>query len=195
MEIKYFDAIPFHLDLMAVGEILKVHTRESMMEVLEEQIQIAKEAAVPKAAYFEAVIEKKDSESVTFCGETFNSKMLSEAVRVDQSVYPYIITIGTEMEKRYQELDDIMEQYLLDGVQGVILGQATEFVSAKIKELHGLKEVAYHIPGELNDWDLKEQPRLFQLFGDTQKKLGVALSQSNLMQPSKSVSGVYYGKE
>lgn len=192
MKKMYFDNIPFKLELQEIGDILKLSSRESMMDILEEQIQIAEKTAVPKAAFIETEVMEIKGDIITICGQEFHSRKFSESVRVGQTIYPYIITIGRELEERYQEMDDIMEQYIMDGVQGVILGQVTDFIAGKLKEEFGLKDVAYHIPGELNDWDLADQPKLFELFGDTQNDLGVVLSHSNLMQPSKSVSGVYY---
>ncbi|QSX08582.1 hypothetical protein J0B03_00355 [Alkalibacter rhizosphaerae] len=192
MDINFIERIPFDLDPQVIGELLKLRSRESLMDILEEQIELANNVAVPKAAYFETPITGIDGEDVMFCNETFRSKMLSDLVKVQQKIYPYIITIGMELEEKYQALDDIMEQYILDGVQGVILSQATAFVAKELKEKYGIGEVAFHIPGELDDWDLSEQPKLFRLFGETQNDLGVVLSHSNLMKPTKSVSGVYY---
>lgn len=195
MNIIYFDNIPFQLDASDVGEQLKLRNRESLMEILEEQIELAQKVAVPKAAYFETSITDKSEDSVAFCGETFHSRQLAISTQKDQKIFPYIITIGMELEEQYQELDDIMEQYIMDGVQSVILTQATDYVAKALKESFQLKEVTYHIPGALDDWDLKDQPKLFHLFGSTMEKLGVVLSHSNLMKPTKSVSGVYYGIE
>ena len=193
--MMYFDNIPFQLDATSIGELLKLRSRESLMEILEEQIELAQQVAVPKAAYFDALITGKDEDTVEFCGEIFHSHQLAAATEKNQKIFPYIITIGMELEERYQELDDIMEQYILDGVQSVILNQVTEYVAKQLKETFQLKEVTYHIPGALDDWDLKEQPKLFRLFGSTMDQLGVVLSHSNLMRPTKSVSGVYYGVE
>lgn len=195
MNMNYFDNIPFQLDAASIGELLKLRNRESLMEILEEQIDLVREVAVPKAAYFEAVVTEKTEDTVSFCGEVFHSRQLASATRKGQKIFPYIITIGMELEERYQEMDDIMEQYILDGVQGVLLSQVTDYVAQELKESFQLKEVTYHIPGALDDWDLKDQPKLFRLFGSTMDQLGVVLSHSNLMKPTKSVSGVYYGLE
>lgn len=195
MNMIFFDNIPFQLDIASIGETLKLRNRESLMEILEEQIDLVREVAVPKAAYFETAITDKTEDAVSFCGEVFHSRQLASAVQKDQKIFPYIITIGMELEERYQELDDIMEQYILDGVQGVLLSQVTDYVAKALKDAFELKEVTYHIPGALDDWDLKDQPKLFRLFGSTMDQLGVVLSHSNLMKPTKSVSGVYYGLE
>jgi hypothetical protein len=41
-------------------------------------------------------------------------------------------------------------------------------------------------------WPIEQQRSLFALFGDVEALIGVALTESYLMLPTKSVSGVYF---
>ena len=50
-------------------------------------------------------------------------------------------------------------------------------------------------PGSLADWPITQQQQLFSLFGDVEAKIGVRLTDSFLMLPMKSVSGVYFPTE
>jgi hypothetical protein len=50
-------------------------------------------------------------------------------------------------------------------------------------------------PGRLEDWPLTEQESLFALLGDTEAKIGVRLTGSMLMYPTKSVSGILFSTE
>ncbi len=50
-------------------------------------------------------------------------------------------------------------------------------------------------PGSLDDWPLAEQRQLFSVFGDVKKLIGVELTDSFLMVPIKSVSGVVFPTE
>jgi hypothetical protein len=50
-------------------------------------------------------------------------------------------------------------------------------------------------PGSLEDWPITEQPKLFSLFGDTEKSIGVKLTASLLMIPRKSISGILFPSE
>ncbi|MBF7097680.1 hypothetical protein [Alkalibacter mobilis] len=192
MNINFIDNIPFNLNKADIAEKLKLRSKESLMEILDDMIKIAISTAIPKGVFFKADITGNDDESIEFAGEKFSSSLLSEIGSKTNVVYPYIITCGMEIEEYYKDLDDIMEQYILDGIQGIILEQATEFIAKKIREMYDTKELEYHIPGALNDWDLIDQPRLFGIFGDTENLIGVKLSHSNLMKPTKSVSGIYY---
>jgi predicted transcriptional regulator len=50
-------------------------------------------------------------------------------------------------------------------------------------------------PGSLTDWPLREQRALFSLLGDVQATVGVELTNSLLMVPTKSVSGIFFPAE
>ena len=50
-------------------------------------------------------------------------------------------------------------------------------------------------PGSLEDWPISEQRQLFSILGDVESLIGVRLTDSFLMLPIKSVSGVYFPKE
>ena len=47
-------------------------------------------------------------------------------------------------------------------------------------------------PGSLADWPIQEQVNLFRLLGDTEAQVGVLLTESCLMLPTKSVSGIRF---
>jgi hypothetical protein len=50
-------------------------------------------------------------------------------------------------------------------------------------------------PGSLPDWPLQEQRKLFALLGDPKGAIGVELTQSLIMVPLKSVSGISFPAE
>jgi hypothetical protein len=50
-------------------------------------------------------------------------------------------------------------------------------------------------PGSLEDWPITEQPKLFSIFGDTERLVGVRLTGSMLMVPRKSISGILFPSE
>jgi hypothetical protein len=50
-------------------------------------------------------------------------------------------------------------------------------------------------PGSLEDWPITEQPKLFSIFGDTERLIGVRLTDRLLMVPRKSISGIFFPSE
>jgi len=49
--------------------------------------------------------------------------------------------------------------------------------------------------GEVEVWPIEQQRELFSLFGDVRKQIGVELTDSFLMMPNKSVSGIQFPTE
>jgi len=50
-------------------------------------------------------------------------------------------------------------------------------------------------PGSLADWPITQQTQLFTLLGDVEGAIGVQLTDSFLMVPMKSVSGMHFPTE
>ena len=49
--------------------------------------------------------------------------------------------------------------------------------------------------GDVDIWPIEQQRELFSLFGDVKALIGVTLTDSFLMIPNKTVSGVFYPTE
>ena len=192
MEKKIFTEIPFVIDLEVLNEKMKLRNNKRMLETLEELIEQAEAVARPKAIYIEASIEELKEDYIIIGGTQFNSKNLAENVKGVDIVFPYIITSGVEVEALTKEIDDLLDQFLFDGIKTEILLCATDFISQDIKNKYGYEEITYEIPGSLEGWDMLEQKKLFALFGDVEGDIGVKLSDSNIMYPGKSVSGIYF---
>ncbi len=193
MEKKVITEIPFVIDLEVLNEKMKLRNNKRMLETLEDLIKQAEAVAKPKGIYIEALIEECEEDYIVIGGTKFNSKNLAENVKGVNKVFPYVITSGVEVEELTKEIDDLLDQFLFDGIKTEILLCATNFISQEIKSKYGYKEITYEIPGSLEGWDMIEQRELFALFGDVEGSIGVKLSDSNLMYPSKSVSGIYFG--
>jgi len=50
-------------------------------------------------------------------------------------------------------------------------------------------------PGSLADWPMEQQRQLFALLGDVRGRIGVELTESCLMIPIKSISGLLFPTE
>jgi len=55
--------------------------------------------------------------------------------------------------------------------------------------------MSFMAPGSLPDWPLEEQKPLFNLLGNVKAAIGVNLTDSLLMLPVKSISGIYFPVE
>lgn len=105
----------------------------------------------------------------------------------------FLCTAGedfTRMTNTLNEQGDIMEAYLLDAIGSLTVEKAMDKIQEMLKnEAHNqhLKISNRYSPGYCN-WPLSDQKALFELIGEN--PTGISLSDSCLMTPRKSVSGI-----
>jgi len=96
-----------------------------------------------------------------------------------------------EWKRMVSERDDILEQFIADCIGSQVAESVADHMELELQEeldRLGLKRTARFSPGYC-EWPLSEQKVLFSLF-DEQKPCGVTLTDSCLMIPEKSVSGI-----
>ncbi|HCX64156.1 MAG TPA: hypothetical protein DHN33_02960 [Eubacteriaceae bacterium] len=184
--------IPVQIDKEKARQHMRIRSNKSILDTFEEVYRKIHEYAKPKGMYFKAPIVAQEEDGVTIENKRLFSRHLAESTKDNRYLYPYVITCGMELEEYYQKADDLMEQFMIDGMSALVLEMTTDYIADQIKKEEQIENLAYHIPGALNDWDMEEQIKIFDLFEDVEKEIGVTLSESYIMRPSKSVSGVYY---
>jgi hypothetical protein len=85
--------------------------------------------------------------------------------------------------------------YWADVIKEAALRSAIQAVYAHMDEHYHLPHASNMHPGSLEDWPLIEQRPLFSLLGDTEGAVGVHLTESCLMVPTKTVSGMRFPLE
>jgi hypothetical protein len=96
---------------------------------------------------------------------------------------------------RAEDSVDLVEQYYLEETANIALGEGVSWLAKRLGMRWGLRDLSCMDPGSLEDWPITEQPKLFSIFGDTEKLIGVRLTESLLMIPRKSVSGILFPSE
>ena len=105
----------------------------------------------------------------------------------------FLCTAGedfTGMTNQLNEQGDIMEAYILDAIGSITVEKAMDKIQRHLQHdmlQNGLAISNRYSPGYCN-WPLSEQQHLFQLIGAN--PVGIALNDSSLMTPRKSVSGL-----
>jgi hypothetical protein len=194
--MEIIDNIPLDLKTEDVMESLKLGKKgpsmgDTVREILEKVMPVAK----PKALYKESYIGRRGESTVEIDGVVFRSTILMKNLENAEKVFPYVVTAGRELEgiKNYKE--DMMKMFLYDAVKELILERAFYFFEDYLKRRYALGLISHMNPGSLNDWPISQQKYLFQLFGDVEALVGVRLTQSYLMDPIKSVSGICFPTE
>jgi hypothetical protein len=194
-KMEIVDHIPVNLD---AGDIaLRLHIRPERAEPshLEELIELARPLISLRAVYDISYVGTKDAGSVEVAGVVFQSRVLRHNLESSQKVFPYIMTIGPELEKTASSLGDLLKQYYLEEIANIVLKQGASWLAEKLQDRWGFPGLSNMSPGSLEDWPITEQAKLFSLFGDTEKSIGVRLTDHLLMLPRKSISGILFPSE
>lgn len=185
--------IPVDIDVKKVVNWLRLgrmgpRTEEMALELAEKAHKIAR----PKAIYQISHARVIDNATVDIDGTIFTSKVLSKLLRHQETVYPFIATIGKELEELPIPPKDMMMNFCLDSIKTVVLVTAVDYLEQYVKEKHNILKVALLNPGEVEDWYITQQKPLFKLFKDVEKRIGVSLTSGGVMKPIKSRSGIIF---
>jgi len=193
--MEIVDHIPVNLEAGEIARHLHIRPERAGASHPEELIELARPLVDLRAVYDISYVGKKDAESVEVAGVVFRSRVLRHNLDRAQKVFPYIMTIGPALEKRAASLGDLLRQYYLEEIANLILEQGASWLTEKLKERWGFAGLSNMSPGSLEDWPISEQRPLFSLFGDTEKTVGVRLTDHMLMVPRKSISGILFPSE
>ncbi len=151
----------------------------------------------PKILYRECFIEEKGPDSVLLDGIEFRSHVLRRKLDKVERVFPYVITCGREVEEAGIPQGDFLGKYWMDTIKHSILISAVGFFKKHITEKYKIGKTASMNPGsgDADVWPIQQQKELFSLLGDVEGSIGVELTDSCLMKPSKTVSGILFPSE
>ena len=190
--METMDRIPVILDAGEVATRLRFDPVRAGFESLDELVALAQGLIKPRAVYEVAYIGAKGERTVEVGGVTFQSPVLRKNLEQVNKVFPYIITVGPELERAASAQGDLLKQYYLEEMANIALESAAGWLGGQLEARYGVTGLANMSPGSLEDWPITEQTKLFSIFGDTEKAVGVRLTDSLLMLPRKSISGILF---
>ncbi len=214
--MRILDDAPFEIDAGDVFRQLHLDSRSQYAEEIHGVIERATQLARPRAVYEVAFVEERGDESVVLAEATrelertlgqgsgsragrarFVSKVLRANLDEVERVFPYVATCGRELDLLPIDEDDLFGQFCRDVIKEMALHAAMSHLVSHLKEAYLLDELASMNPGsgDVNIWPIEQQRELFAFFGDAPEEIGVLLTESCLMVPNKSVSGLFYPSE
>ena len=193
--MKTIELIPVTLDAGEIAARVRFDPVRAGFDNLNEVIGLAQGLMQPRAVYEVAYIGAKGEGTVEVAGVTFQSRILRKNLDGANKVFPYIITIGPELERAASAQGDLLKQYYLEEMANMALESAAGWLGGQLEVRYGVTGLANMSPGSLEDWPITEQTKLFSIFGDTEKAVGVRLTDSMLMLPRKSISGILFPSE
>jgi hypothetical protein len=189
------DPIPVILDGGEIAQRLRFDPSRAGFESLDDLVHRARALIRPRGAWEAAFVGARGERTVEVGPVVFESPLLGKNLERANKVFPYIITVGPELERAAAAMDDLLQQYYLEEMANLALEQAAAWLSGYLEVRTGVAGLANLSPGSLVDWPITEQPKLFSLFGDTEGLIGVRLTDSLLMVPRKSISGILFPSE
>lgn len=190
------DIISFQPDPAALMRQLRIKEAGPYAGDFLALLDAATSVARPKAFYRLTYVEERGLDYVTVGGVTFTSRVLRVNLDAVQRVFAYLATCGTELDAWARTSnDDMLFSFWADGIKQAALGAARQALLQDLDERYAPGHTTTMAPGSLPDWPLLQQRPLFDLLGDVQTAVGVQLSDSYLMTPNKTVSGLRFPTE
>ncbi len=189
--------IPFTLDIPAMMK--RVHAEAGTDDEKDFRALAAQAMDVgrPKAAFRECFVEAKGEDTVTVEGVTFTSAMLRKNLEKADRVFAFVITCGREMDEVKLASDNFLADFWWDTIKAELLNAARAHLVEHLDRRFRLAKTAAMSPGsgDVETWRIEEQRLLFSLLGDVRGGIGVELTDSFLMVPNKTVSGLRFPTE
>lgn len=178
-------------DRQALLALANEETEEELIDLMDEADSIAD----PLALYSVSPVEEG-----CVGGVDTGSEMVLSRLQGKVRAFPYIVTCGPKLEewsKKYAS--DFLLEYWADEIKKRFLGIAAGEFRSHIKERY---RTAGHLaalnPGSLAGWPISGQEALFNMLGGpdfVRETLGVTYSDSFLMFPTKTISGIAFESE
>lgn len=183
------------IDVNELLRELKIFEKEDVEE-FKRMFDLSTKIARPKAIYIEGYIESRGDDFVVINQKKFTSRVLKNNLEKIERVFAYIATCGTELDS-VKFPDDCLKQYWWESIKASYLSVARKNLFEYIKTRFMLGKVSTMVPGggEPGLWPIEQQKELFSLFGDVESLIGVRLTDTCLMLPNKSVSGILFPVE
>jgi len=193
--MKVLDNIPVYLELEEVLKWLHINKENKHLNDIQELIEIANSIIKPKAIYKVLYVDNKGEDTVNVGGIRFTSRVLRINLDKAGKVFPYIVTIGKELEDKSASFSNLLKQFYLEEIGDKALDSVEEYLEDYLKRKYRLEQISEMSPGSLEDWPITQQKQLFSVFGNVEELIGVKLTDSLLMIPRKSESGIYFPTE
>jgi len=195
--MEVLNDIAFQLDMDTLLARLHIDKESEDAKDIQHLVDHVAPLAKPKAVYEVSYIQYKGNDTVNIGGVTFTSRVLRVNLDKVERVFPYIATCGSELEKIVAATDDFMRRFWLDTVKEMALEAGRKYLSNYLKRKYALGQMSKMSPGAGSQdlWPIEQQKQLFSIFGNVEDLIGVKLTDSFLMIPNKSVSGIYFPTE
>lgn len=195
--MEVLDNIPFELNFDALLSRLHLEKESNYTKEVQRLVEAVEPIITPKALYEVAYIQDKGYDTVTIGGVTFTSRVLRVNLDQVERVFPYVATCGKEIDEIKFASDDFLNRFFLDTIKQMALDASMGYLNDYLKREYALGKMSGMSPGAAaaDVWPIEQQKQLFSVFGNVEDLIDVKLTDSGLMIPTKSVSGIFFPTE
>lgn len=189
METIRLDNLALHLDMRALEKKLHIRTGSQDERDLMAMAKEAEALGKPRIVYGVGYIEDRSQENVRVEGIQFHSRVLSVNLEKAERIFPFVGTCGMELQEWSDGIDDMLWGFWAEGIKEEGLMTALDAFQQHLHDRYRPGHLSTMSPGSLENWPINQQTPLFSLLGNPQE---VRLTDSMLMVPTKSVSGITF---
>lgn len=171
--------------------MVDAHTTGLVEKYIAECLRISSPAG---AFVLTETLHSSSVEEIAIPGLVFDSgKIIHKMLRHSEKYALFLVTAGSEAENLARSLikeGNYLDGYIVDLVASTLVDSAADQVQEQVRKL--AKDLGLHITNRYSpgycSWNVAEQQKLFSLFPED--CCGISLSESSLMSPVKSISGI-----
>jgi hypothetical protein len=192
MDSTLLSEIPYTLDFLALKKKARVKDGSPFEEELLALGRQAEAIARPRACYLLGIIDSATEDQVVVEGVTLTSRVLRVNLANNHRVFPFVATCGMELQDWADQFDDMLYRFWAETIKELALNAAFDALHKELMERYHLDPISEMSPGSLIDWPIQQQTPLFSILGDMVPAIGVRLTDSLLMVPTKTISGILF---
>ena len=133
--MEVLEDIPVSLELDDVLKKLRTPNRnEYFREIIQELFDMIRPIAKPKAVYEISQVDNRQGDSLDIGGVRFTSHVLRVNLDELKTVFPFIVTCGSELDEIEIPKHYLMKCYLLDQIKEVIALSALGYLHDYVRE-------------------------------------------------------------
>lgn len=192
MKTFVHDSIEFILDIPALLRECRVKPGSADAQTLEKMAEEAVKLGRPRFIYGQEFVGDRGVEFIEVDGIRFESRVLRVNLERTDRIFPFVCTCGMELEDWGAGIDDWLMGFWAEAIKEAALRAALDAFFAHLEGRYRLGHVSTMSPGSLENWPISQQAPLFRLLGNPAE---VRLTDSLLMVPTKSVSGIVFSTD
>ncbi len=193
--LKVLRNIPFQVDRAILRQQLRLKPNSHHLIELDCLIEQAQTIGKPKAMVRMVNVDDKGENWVQLDGRRLHSRVLRVNLEETQRAFIFVATAGLELESWSKSITDLLQRFWADAIQELALETARRALHEYLVQRFHLGLLSEMHPGSLDDWPLHAQDDVFALLGDVKGEIGVSMTESKLMHPVKSVSGIAFATQ